>query len=191
MNILICGPEHSGCERALRLVVNMFKLKKMELEVAKGDGSEYEFVPNKNRVYMSTHFWKVYPHLKRFGVIMLCVRDCRYICGSLGEMAKYCQDVQCWNIFSQFNLKYELYGPEQIMDIAALLHIPMVHNDIVHLLNKVQIVGMHREMIGNELAEGLIPASHFITKFMETYGYTSSVTAPEHPPITHSMSWSA
>lgn len=198
MNILICGPENSGCERTLRLVVNMFKLKHMEMEVVKDDGREHEFGAKKNRVchmphtvFMTSNFWKVYPHMKVFDAVILCIRDCRYICNSLSEMAKYCQDVQCWNIFSQLNIKYELYGPEQIMEIAKVLHIETTHNDIVHLLNKVHIVGMNREMKCNELIDGCIPNSHFISKFMETYGYTNSLAHKlEVPSIPHSMSWS-
>lgn len=194
MNILICGSSNSGCERILRLIIHIFKNKNMPLHVIQNyqkDSSVKELSKNESStVCLCTHFWDVYTDIKQFDHVILCIRDCRTICKSISEMIKYCEQVQCWNIFSHVTLKYELYGPSQIKEITNRLNLPFTHGDIISLVDKVRIIGIKDNDI--DWKEKEIQSTFFVHKYLEDFNYYIPIQQdPKANDLHHSVSWTS
>lgn len=192
MNILICGSSNSGCERILRLIIHIFKNKNMPLHVIQNYqkySSVKELSKNESStVCLCTHFWDVYTDIKQFDHVILCIRDCRNICKSISEMIKYCEQVQCWNIFSDVTLKYELYGPSQIKEITNRLNLPFTHGDIISLVDKVRIIGIKDNDI--DWKEKEIQNTFFVHKYLEEFNYYIPIQQdPKATDLHHSVSW--
>ena len=141
MKVLICGPPNSGSTRILRVVINMARSKNLKVNVIKEYKHEASFLNDYDlNVYECVNFWEVYPSIRFFDVVIFCIRDIRYVCSTIIETAEYLQNVQCWNIFASLTVKYEMYGPEQVMNISNLLQIPITYDDLIDLLEKVRII---------------------------------------------------
>lgn len=194
MNILICGSSNSGCERILRLIIHIFKIKNMPLHIIQNyqkDSSVKELSKNESStVCLCTHFWDVYTDIKQFDHVILCIRDCRTICKSISEMIKYCEHVQCWSIFSHVTLKYELYGPSQIKEITNRLNLPFTHGDIISLVDKVRIIGIKDNNI--QWKEKDIKATFFVNKYLQEFDYYIPIQQyQKNNELHHSVSWTS
>lgn len=186
MKVLICGPSNSGSTRILRVVMYMAKSKNLKLNLIKEYQHEKSFDNDCDmHVYECNNFWKVYPSIKLFDVVILCVRDCRYVCHTLTEMMDYVQYIQCWNIFSSLTLKYEMYGPEQIMDISKLLHIPITYDDLISILEKVRIIQIKPHY--SDVTCCGMDDNYLIKNYLVEHGYHDA--DPKTIKIPHSASF--
>lgn len=134
--VLICGPVESGTARIHQLVINMVESNNLTINVMTDwtntattiSSSSTSLVPFDEdnydyHIYESTNFWKMYNYIQLFDIVILCVKDSRDMCETY--MHTYIQNFQCWSIFSDMTLKYELYGPKQIFEISNLLQLPI------------------------------------------------------------------
>ena len=198
MNILICGSLHSGCERILRLIIHIFKQKELPLNVIQNyqkNNTSIQSMKNTSNdhkvstVCVCTNFWDVYSDIKEFDHVITCIRDCRTICNTVPEMIKYCEGIQCWNIFSNVTLKYELYGPSQIIEITQRLELPFNYTEIIEFLEKVRITTIKENNI--EWNENEIKNTFLVNKYLHEFGYYNTIQKMKEPEMHHSVSWSS
>lgn len=180
MKVIVCGPSNSGTTRIVRLLIHIAKMKNLKVNIIKSDVLSFS---NDMDIYECTNFWKVYPSIKDFDFVIMCVRDCRYICETILEMADYVQYIQSWSLFSSLTVRYEMYGPEQIMEISNLLQIPLTYNNVIELLEKVRIVPI-KSYYSDKTKE---IHNHFVIyEYLLSYGYEQQ---PNTTKIPHSASF--
>lgn len=185
MRILICGPRDSGCERLLRVLVHLFKLKNRPFFIVETSKLRTHDMADKHDIVcVSNSLSKAYPHITTFDRIFLCIRDCRYISEKALDMTMYSKEVHSWSIFANTTIPYEMYGPSQLMDIAHALELSIDSHDISIILNKVRIVADHRQRTSVDVDTRYV---HFMTRwYLTQFGYVSDKV--DHG-LHHSASW--
>ena len=126
MNILVCGVLGSVTSSIVTLLIYLI--------THHNNIKTYHVITNENifdemkdiNILESNNFWKVYPFINRFDVVILCTTDCSsQVCKTSNQIMKYNQNVQCWKLFSTLTLKYEEFGYLEIMKLFNVLDIPI------------------------------------------------------------------
>ena len=139
MRILICSfSENAGIYRVLRIMKHISNMKKINLFVNQFD----TFTPQTSHIHIdyTINFYKVYPCLKQYDHVVLCVRDLRCLSNDIEKMLDYIQSYQCWKIFTSFVIKYEFFNVRDIQELCRLLQTKLSYNDMTNILNSVPLV---------------------------------------------------